>query len=64
MRGGDDIASISEIRFLANLRQESQSVRREVDLFFLCSNCKNLPDFIGRVRLRADNDNTVEEVKG
>ena len=63
VRGSDDIASISQIRFLANLRQESQSVRREVDLFFLSSNRKDLPDFIARIRLRADNDNTIEEVK-
>ena len=57
------VAGIPKPRFLANLGQERQRIRGQLNLFLLCSNGQDLLNFVPGVVLCADDNDPVKEVE-
>ena len=63
-RRGDQVAGVAQAGLLADLGEQGQRVRGDVDFLLLGPDAEDLSDFVALVRVRADDDDAVEEVEG
>lgn len=62
-RRRDQVAGVAQARLLADLGEQGERVRRDIDFLLLGSDGENLADFLALIRVRADDDDAVEEVE-
>lgn len=64
LRGGDEVACVSEACLLANLGQQGERVCGEVDFLLGGADVDDLLEMITAIWVGVDDDDAVEEVEG